>query len=181
MARIDANCAKRGLREIWCELTAYAKNKAVNWHVLFAKINENGLIFMKDKGYKFVEHTADIMAQAWGRDFEQALCEAANAMFDVMGGKEAEGGEEFEVGANAKNLEELVVYFLSEILSESQISGILPKKIKKMEFDRGKMEIKAKIAGGKKRPKDDIKAVTFHELKVEQGKNLCKIQVLFDV
>lgn len=141
----------------------------------------SGLVFMKNRGYRFVEHTADIMVQAWGKDFKQALSEAANAMFEVLGGKEAEAKEEFEVKADAENLDELVVYFLSEILSQSQISSILPAKIKKMEFDGEKIKIKAKIGGEKKRPKDDIKAVTFHELKVEQGKNLCKIQVLFDV
>ena len=130
--------------------------------------------------YRFLEHTADIMIEATGPDFAAALLQAAEAMFHVMGHAEPKTG--FLVDVHASNDEELVVYFLSQILAESEARELVPARIDILQHETAIPHIKAKVWGEKKRPRDAIKAVTFHELKVEndliQG---CRIQVLLDV
>ncbi|MFH1306652.1 MAG: archease, partial [Candidatus Micrarchaeota archaeon] len=93
--------------------------------------------------YKFLEHTADIFVEAEAKNFQEAISEAANAMFEFMGGKEGEGKEFFVVEEKAENKGELVVSFLSSILAESEINEILPCKIEILEYGEGR--IKAKI------------------------------------
>ncbi|MFA5108896.1 MAG: archease [Candidatus Micrarchaeia archaeon] len=133
------------------------------------------------KGYKFVEHTADIMVQAKGKDFQEALGQACSAMLEAIGGNSAKPKEQFEIEEKAQSKKELIVYFLSSVLAEAEIREILPCKIKIEKFDEKTNCIKATVFGEKKRPKDNIKAVTFHELKLEEKKDECNIQVLFDV
>ncbi|MFA5108867.1 MAG: archease [Candidatus Micrarchaeia archaeon] len=133
------------------------------------------------KGYKFVEHTADIMVQARGKDFLEALEQTCAAMLEAIGGNGAKPKEQFEIEEKAQSKKELIVYFLSSVLAEAEIREILPCKIKIEKFEEKTNKIKATIFGEKKRPKDNIKAVTFHELKLEEKKDECNIQVLFDV
>jgi len=136
---------------------------------------------MKDKGYEFVNHTADIAVRARGKDFAQALEQAALAMFEVLGGKGAGEDARFEVEESAQNKQELAVYFLSSILSESEILGVLPSKIKIVEFSQKPLKIRAVVKGERAQRKDDIKAVTHHGAKVEEKGGECIIEILFDV
>ncbi len=130
--------------------------------------------------YRFLEHTADIMIESTGPDFPSALVQAADAMFHVMG--RARPKTAFRVDVHAANDEELVVYFLSQILSESEAREMVPARVDILRHETAVPHIQAKVWGEEKRPRDAIKAVTFHELKVEcdliKG---CRIQVLLDV
>ncbi|PIT84907.1 hypothetical protein COU37_00075 [Candidatus Micrarchaeota archaeon CG10_big_fil_rev_8_21_14_0_10_45_29] len=136
---------------------------------------------MKKAGYEFVNHTADIAVRAWGEEFPQALEQAALAMFEVLGGKGAKTDKEFEIEESASNKKELAVYFLSSVLSESEIRGILPSKIKIIEFSQKPLKIKAVVMGERAQREDDIKAVTHHGAKVEEREGECIIEILFDV
>lgn len=132
-------------------------------------------------GYRYLEHTGDIMVEAWGPDYLSALKQAAAGMFAVFG--PARPKEYFEIDEQALGKEELVVYFLSRILAESDAREMVPCKIEIITYTPGAVpRIVAKIWGEQKRARDAIKAVTFHELRVEEDiKTGCKIRVLFDV
>ena len=132
-------------------------------------------------GYKFLEHTADIMVEAAGIDFASAIEQACMAMFEVIGSDKAEEKIEYEITETADTKEELVVYFLSSILAEAEISEVLPSKVKVEINSQKPFKIKAKLWGEKIMPKDHIKAVTFHELLIKEQKDGCIIRVLFDV
>lgn len=130
--------------------------------------------------FRFLEHTADIMLEANGKTYVEALQNAALGMFSVLGKSGAK--EHFEISERAQNREELVVYALSSILSECEAREIVPCKTELMAFDEKKNSIGLKVWGEKKRPRDAIKAVTFHELAVLKEKDgNWKIRVLFDV
>jgi len=133
-----------------------------------------------EPSYKFLDHTADIMIEAFGPNYIQALNQAAMAMFHIMGHAEPTTG--FVVDVHASNREELVVYFLSQILSEAEAEEIVPCRVDILRYESDVPHIRAKVWGEKKQPRDAIKAVTFHELEVEchiiRG---CRIRVLLDV
>ena len=134
------------------------------------------------KGYRFLEHTADIMVSAYGPSLEDAIEQAAYAMFEVLGAEKGEKhAKSFEIEEKADTRDELVVNFLSAVLAEAEINEILPSKVEIGKLTQNPFEIKAKIEGTKERPKDHIKAVTYHQFKIEKKDNVFCIQVLFDV
>jgi SHS2 domain-containing protein len=135
--------------------------------------------------YRFLEHTADVLFEAYGKSFEEALENAAEAMFSVMSHTDRLAEEKsFTVEEQADSLENLVVFTLSSILSESEIRKILPKKFSVEKFEeRGNFRVVGKVFGGKwdgGKVKTEVKAVTHHLLRVERNKKV-SIRVLLDI
>ncbi len=135
------------------------------------------------KNYRLLRHTADILFEASGKNFEDALQNAARAMFDVIA-EGIEPKEKFEIEEKAKDLETLVVFCLSKLLSESEAREML---LCKFEVGELKKDAEGYVVRGTawgehgRKPKDVVKAVTFHELKVRAGKTKTTIRVLLDV
>ncbi len=131
------------------------------------------------KSYKFFDHTADILFEAYGKNFTEALENAAHAMFSVIG--DAKEKEEVKVKVSAPDRESLVVRFLETLLAEADIRELVFSRVKIEKFGGKPFEIEATAFGEKKRPRDSVKAVTFHELQVKEEKGKCSIRVLLDV
>lgn len=131
------------------------------------------------KGFKFIEHTADVMFEAYGRDFPQALENAARAMFSITG--KASPKKKFSLAIESSSLELLVVDALSQLLSESDIREMVLSKIEVKEFDPNKFTLTLVAYGEHKPPHDSVKAVTYHELAVEKSNEGWRIQVLLDI
>lgn len=131
--------------------------------------------------FRYLEHTGDIMIEARGPSFPLALVQAAMAMFKVMG--PAQSQIYFEVDESALSRDELVVYFLSKVLGEVEAREMVPSKVEVLRYTDGPAyRMRANIWGENKRPRDAVKAVTFHELKVEEDlRRGWRIQVLLDV
>lgn len=132
--------------------------------------------------FRFLEHTSDAFLEAKGKDFQEALKEAVNGMFTMMG--EAKNTDaEFEVESSSESKELLVVLFLSQILTTADIEQVTPKEIRlevNKEEKKGGYSAKARIRGEGKPPAPLIKAVTFHMLEVKENDE-CTIRVLFDI
>ena len=132
----------------------------------------------------FLEHTADIMYQARGKNFKEALENAARAFFSVITVIEkTKKGESFAVEVDAVDKEELVVEFLSALLSGMEVREIVLADVaihEIMEF-KGKYLLKATAYGEKRRPRNLVKAVTYHDLIVEENEKGAMIQVVLDV
>jgi SHS2 domain-containing protein len=136
--------------------------------------------------YRFLEHKADVLFEAYGKSFESALGNAAEAMFSVMSDiSKLREEKSFSVEEHADSLENLTVFTLSTILSESEIREVLPKEFKVEKFfqKNGIFNLKGKVSGGQwesGKVKINIKAVTHHLAKVE-GNGKFTIRVLLDV
>ena len=130
-------------------------------------------------GFRFLEHTADIKAEAWGGDFASALRQSALAMFSVLGSGPV--CEHLQLEERAADKEQLVVGLLSRILAECDAREKLAVSIEMLECDVDAPYVKVRIGLADTRPKDAIKAVTYHQLEVEETKNKCTIRVVFDV
>jgi len=130
--------------------------------------------------YKYLEHTADILIEAHGKTFEEAIEEAARAMFNVIGN--AEPKIKKNIHSEAPTKEQLVVYFLSDLLTEMEIDNIVfsDVKIQKVEHNKN-WEINAIVMGDHVLPTDQVKAVTHHMLEIKKEKNEWVIRVLLDV
>ena len=131
-------------------------------------------------GYRFLEHTADIMAEAWGPTFPAALTQTAMAMFSVLG--KGTANEKMEIDESFAAQDQAVVGLLSNILAECDARERLPVSIDIEEYDEKTNHIRCSIGLARTRPKDAIKAVTYHQLMVEREKSgAWRIQIVFDV
>jgi SHS2 domain-containing protein len=132
--------------------------------------------------YEQLEHTADSLIKARGSTLEECFENAAYAMFDQMVDvRKVKEKESVKIKAEGEDLDELLVNFLSELLYVFDT--------KKLVFCEFKVSIKENrltcTAKGeqldlkKHSPKTEIKAVTYHMLKVDV--NEPSVTVLFDI
>ncbi len=133
-----------------------------------------------DRGRREVEHTADWELEVWAPDLAGLLAEAAHGMYELMGIEVSDEERchrrlEFE----AEDREQLLVSFLEELLHLAELED--------QAFDVSLLEVDgtrllARLEGGSivARTKE-IKAVTFHRLRItETGRGL-STSIIFDV
>ena len=139
------------------------------------------------KSHRFLEHTADVLLEASGSSFEEALESAADGMFETIAdsGKLGEG-RRIKISEKAPDLESLVVFTLSDLLGEMEAEEIFLKRLNVERFGKeaGNFVLEATAYGSEQDPKLGkivVKAVTHHLLKVEENGEIWKIRVLFDI
>ncbi|MFQ6000257.1 MAG: bifunctional riboflavin kinase/FAD synthetase [Anaerolineae bacterium] len=131
--------------------------------------------------YEEVEHTADAAIRAFGRDLPELFANAAYGMFDLLADmKKLRPTIEREVSLAAPDLETLLVDWLGELLYLREVHGEVYK-----EFEISTLsptELRAVIRGGKRFvPRMNIKAVTYHDLKIEKVEEGYVTTIVFDV
>lgn len=136
------------------------------------------------KDYDLIEHTADIGIKVRGRDLEGVFTKAAEAMFDIIAEscKQCDKSRELSVKIEAQDREELVINWLNELLSLSETKEMIFSRFQIVNFSESALE--ATIVGCPReycKIKTEIKAATYHELKIEETKQGFQAQVIFDV
>ncbi|MFA5929305.1 MAG: archease [Candidatus Micrarchaeia archaeon] len=134
---------------------------------------------MQKEKYRFLEHTADIMFEAYGKSYEEALENSAHAMFSVFGSAGESERATFSVAAH--NIEELTVQALADMLAYMDTGELIFSRAKVTEYDAARHSVKIEAFGEKKQPRDTVKAVTYHELMVKKDKEGWTIRILLDV
>jgi len=139
--------------------------------------------------YRFLEETAtaDIAFEAFGKDEAELLENAALAVCDTSAnlGK-ISGDKKKEVSLDAKDFESLVYDFLEEIVFLKDAEYTIFNKIEvKVTKDDG-YHLFASLYGEEINPdkhelKNDVKAVTLHQFKVEKVSDGWKAFVILDV
>ncbi|RLF79143.1 archease [Thermococci archaeon] len=126
------------------------------------------------KRWEHYEHTADIGIRGYGDTLEEAFEAVAIALFDVMVDvRKVEKKEVREIEVKGEDLYSLLYNFLEELLilhdTEGLVFGDFEVKIEKTEQG---YRLKAKAYGEKlsekHEPKEEVKAITYHEMKIKQ-------------
>ncbi|MBU4346423.1 MAG: archease [Candidatus Omnitrophica bacterium] len=137
------------------------------------------------KNYQIIEHTADIGIRVKARDLKELFKNAARAMFDIMAEtieKKSQRTEKFALKQRAADREELFINWLNELLSLSATQGLVFKDFKIERLDEGSIE--AIVTGNdikSYKVNTEIKAATYHELKLEKASSGWQAEVIFDV
>jgi len=131
--------------------------------------------------YRFYEHTSDLIIEGENKDFPSALADVASGMFTQIGGDEASDESSIKVEVSSGSKEGLVVALLTKIIAQCEIENFTPKSIEITSYDSRKFSITAIVRGEGKPAESIIKAVTYHELEVEEKEGSCRIKVLFDI
>jgi len=131
-------------------------------------------------GFEEISHTADWSVRVWAQDLPALFAEAARAMNSLSGIVTDKGPRlrrSFE--AEGPDAESLLVAFLSELVYFQEQENLAFERFEAVvEEERLKVEMEgAQIISIDKA----IKAVTYHNMKVEKTSRGLEVVIVFDV
>ncbi len=136
---------------------------------------------MEGPPYEEVEHTADWALKVRASTLPELFANAARGMYSLLGAeRHGDTTVSHMLQLEAPDSETLLVDWLSELLhlleSKNEIFGVFDLS------DMGHSHLQACIIGGQARPMTkQIKAVTFHNLHIEESEQGYEVTVVFDV
>jgi len=138
------------------------------------------------RNYELIEHTADIGIRVKAEDLKALFKNAASAMFDIIAEKKpetrAQKPETISIEQKADNLEELFVNWLNELLSLSAVKELIFFDFEINKIDEKTLRAAATGEDTKNyKVNTEIKAATYHELKLEKTVSGWQAEVIFDV
>jgi SHS2 domain-containing protein len=136
------------------------------------------------KPYEFFEHTADIGVRVYGGTLEELFANAAGALYEVQGRFELADRRVLKIELTADSTDELLVRWLSELLFRLSAESLIFQHYR-LQFP-DPCRLVAEIEGGavnfeRSEVFEEIKAVTYHQLAVQQTQDGWSATVIFDV
>ena len=147
------------------------------------------IIFMKP--YEIIEHTADVGIKVNGATLKELFENAAKGMFHIIAGENniekriaPQLHKRIEIKKEVDDLVELLVAWLSELLYVLNKEKLLFCNFKILELNNSGVIGEAlgeKIDLSRHPLQTEIKAVTFHNLKIEEDRIGFHCDIIFDV
>ncbi len=145
---------------------------------------------MKEAGFIYEDHTADVQARCWGRTLEEAYNQTAYSLMATITPdlKRISSNIEKKIKIEAEDKEALLFDFLSELLyifdvdelvfntikvqiiKESEDLFVLNALLRGEKFDVTKHEIGI-----------EVKAITYSFMEIAESKNKVEISIVFDI
>ncbi len=136
--------------------------------------------YNKIMGFEEISHTADWSARIWALDLPSLFTEAARAMNSLAGtvtAKDARLKRAFE--SEAPDAEGLLVAFLSELVYYQEQENLA---FGTFEINIEDQRLKVEMEGSQIASIDKaIKAVTYHNMKIEKTSRGVEVVIVFDV
>ncbi len=149
---------------------------------------KNSTLAGSTSGFAILEHTADVGVTAWGPEPSAAFAAAARGMFAIMLGGEPSDrtgpATEYTVEVAGDSWPDLLVNWLADLLFLMSVEDVVAQAY---EFAAcAPPSCSAKVTGILLEDSDvsgigEIKAVTYHQLKVEIKPSHTHVQVIFDI
>jgi len=137
------------------------------------------------KRFEILDHTADIGLIIYGKDLRELFEHAGEGFFHLITDpKKVRPRVEKRIELEGECLERLMVDWLGELLYLHEVDHFLFKEFSIETV--GEPGLKAMVKGepfqeGIHSIKTEIKAVTYHQIQIEEGKEGWKAQVIFDL
>jgi len=135
--------------------------------------------------YKTFDHTADLGVEICGPDRNQLFINAGRTLFHLICGTSAiDEKAALQVTAEGSGYEDLMVSWLRELLYLHQVKGYLLSAFIIHQLDENRLI--ATVTGEQFDARRhellrEIKAVTYHQLKIEQGEEGWTARIVFDI
>jgi SHS2 domain-containing protein len=131
-------------------------------------------------GFEEIPHTADWSLRVWADDLPSLFAESARAMNSLSGTVPARGPRvEWTFEAEAPDPESLLVAFLSELVYAQEQENLV---FDAFEVHIDGQRLRVQMEGDSVAFADKaIKAVTYHDLRIEQKATGCEVIIVFDV
>ncbi|HEX9897156.1 MAG TPA: archease [Dehalococcoidales bacterium] len=135
--------------------------------------------------FEILNHTADIGIIARGQDVRETFINAARGLFSlVIDPEEVSVKKHREISITAPDREALLVNWLNELIYLLDAEEVLFKDFKIIEITGTRLKVKAggeRINTKKHHLRREVKAATYHQLKIEQTAEGWRAQVIFDI
>jgi len=132
--------------------------------------------------FEFLPHTADIKIKIYGKNFDEIINNSLLALKSFFKPKLSKQKIVKEIEVVNKNEAELLIDFLSEVLAQTYIEKAIFIKAKTKIEKNKKIKLKAKITGYKFfKISKDIKAITYHQAKLEKTNNFFIFEFIIDI
>lgn len=135
--------------------------------------------------YEFINHTADIGIKVRGLSLKELFENAARAMFDLIVDLDTvKTRNQMAIEIKGGELEELLADWLRDLLYRYNGDKYLLKEFKIEKISPG--ALKARVRGEKldmsrHSLRREIKAVTYHDLKIRKLNRQWQAQIIFDI
>lgn len=140
------------------------------------------------KRFEFLKHTADVAVRVYGGSLKELFASAAIAMYSILvekkGNRRGAALKEITVNKTEEELEDLLKSWLDELLFYYSSERLILHRIKTLEISEVALSAKVLLETLDEEyfdVKEEIKAVTYHELKVERVRNQWRAHIIFDV
>jgi len=142
-----------------------------------------------EERFKFLEHSADVYIESYGKTLELAFQNAAIGLgFLIIESDNVEPEQEREIEVTAEDKQALLFDFLSKFLYYQDAESLIfhDVKVKKIEKKNSKWKITATARGEEFDPEKHsegthVKAITYHGLEIEETKDKYRIKYLVDI
>lgn len=130
--------------------------------------------------------TADVCFRAYGATLDEVFANAALAMFETMvETKDVAPRVTKDVEVMGEDLTSLMFNWLNELLFYVDVDGLMFSEFD-AKVDEKRMTLSAKASGEqidfqKHETKTDVKACTYHDMKIEKRDGKWMAQVILDV
>jgi SHS2 domain-containing protein len=132
-------------------------------------------------GFKEIQHTADAALSVWAENLNELFKNSLKGMYQLIGisSNFTPENDAIHIVLQAEDSESLLVSFLSECLF-----FVLNKRLlllpEELDINDGILNCKMQLFSINKINKE-IKAVTFHNLRVTHNKKDYKVTIVFDI
>ncbi|MEJ2296676.1 MAG: archease, partial [Candidatus Lokiarchaeota archaeon] len=143
---------------------------------------------MKERGFKFTEHTADVKVRSWGSTIEEAFSQTALALMETISPNLRKIKHKFvkEINVESEDKYALAIDFLTEFLYIFDVEELIFSEInvQSIQLINNNYQLKA-IAKGEKFDKSiheigtEVKAITYSFMNIEQKENKVTIDIVF--
>jgi len=136
------------------------------------------------KRFKTIDHTADVGIVAYGSDLNEAFANAAYGMFSLIADLDnIRESLHRDIEVESSDNEALVVDWLNELLYIFDVEHVIFSRFEIVHL--GEKQLRARAYGEKvdlarHHLKREVKAATYHTLKIEKG-NRFSIRVILDI
>jgi SHS2 domain-containing protein len=145
---------------------------------------------MKNAGFKFIEHTADVKVKAWGSNLEEAFSQVALGLMATISPNLEKIKHELvrEITIESEDKYALAIDFLTEFLYIFDVEALIFSEIniETIKLKNDNYQLKA-IAKGEKFDKNtheigtEVKAITYSFMNIEEKQNEVTIDIVFDI
>lgn len=135
------------------------------------------------KKFEILEHTADLAIKGLGKDLPELFSNLAQGMYSVITeekGRPKGKTKEQKIEVRGEDPESLLINFLNELLFLSETKRLRFHNFKFLQFSDQALSTLA-YTTPLLQEKMEIKAATFHDLKIIKVNNHCQATVIFDI
>jgi SHS2 domain-containing protein len=140
---------------------------------------------MAARGWRSLDHTADLELSAWAESEEALLAEAARALVAVMTGSAPPAPDaawtERTLSIEALDAEDRLVRWLNEVLYLAVHEGFLVRRAAIALSGTGLTATVAGEPGARARLETELKSVTYHDLRLERSGGRWRARFVVDV